>query len=292
MHAGPGEFMMVLASLFLLLLVIDLYGLLLLRRHDAFARWQPVPDLSSVVTIGQGTATEEQAPDVERNARRLLKEVMDSVPKVGADPGPHIATLEAHVRRGGGLCCAGMAELYLHRLAGHGIPARKVVLKRNPFDIYDTHTTVEVAVGGRWVLFDPTFHVSFTKDGRLLGAEEVMNAVSDRSLPRVQPVFHGEVRYPARLETYYLPWPVLFNNVFIVASPRRSFLAKLPPLRYWFGPVCYYRRHTDQEGWHLGCQRSLYRLFVAVLPATLLALAVLLLYHVAKVVSSSLVWGS
>lgn len=52
--------------------------------------------------------------------------------------------------RNKGLLCAGMAHIYRDALLAQGIPARKVVLKREKMSTHDSHVTVEAWINGKW----------------------------------------------------------------------------------------------------------------------------------------------
>jgi hypothetical protein len=101
----------------------------------------------------------------------------------------------------------------------------------------DTHTTVEVAIGGRWVVYDPTFNVSFTRNGRYLGVSELYDAWVLGHGDPVKTVFYGEVLYPARIDNFHVSYRSVLNNYFVEPdTPRQDFLSKIPISRYYFGP--------------------------------------------------------
>lgn len=209
-----------------------------------------------------------------RDPAELLRAVMNGVTRVGPDPRGGVRQFLEHAKAGGGLVCFGMAHLYAAAAQGNGLQARTIALSRNLGDRYDAHTTVEVRHEGRWVLFDPTFNVSFARDGILLGAEEIQKAFLDGTFPAIAPVFYGPVRYPARLEAGSLPWLPLFNNVFVLDA-QRGVLAKLPPLRYWLGPRIYVKALPGHPNEHVRFVNTLYWASSAFLP--LLGLAMLVL---------------
>jgi hypothetical protein len=79
-------------------------------------------------------------------------------------------------------------------------------------------------------------------------------------------VFHGAVRYPARIENYYTDWRPLFNNVFIPDWSRREHqLAKFPPFRYWHGPVVYYRDDIGSTS-HIDAANKALFVFLVIVP--------------------------
>lgn len=273
-------FALVLPGLLLMTLgVINVYGIWLLRRHSAFARFVPVQDLQSVVPAHDPRGLELLAKEFQSSDYlQLLTQVMNSVGTCG--PGPSADPLEAfrHVRFGGGLQCAGMANLYFNVLRVNGLNARQVYLSRTCFDTVDTHVTVEVLVDGKWVIADPTFHTGFEKHGKLVGAQTISESLRNGSLPEIRPKFYGPVKYPNRLESYYIPWSTLFHNVFVVDrdQPRVPLWARIPPFRYWCGPVMYYQRDPGVSPGPLRLQARLYALFIVSLPVTLLGFTSLL----------------
>lgn len=109
-----------------------------------------------------------------------------------------------------GLLCAGMAQVFRDALLSIGIPARKIVLKRNLFDTFDTHVTVEAWINGKWRIYDPTFHIKVNAS-----AYEVRDWELKGKGKPLKIEFLGEVAYPARLETYPLRYEAHFNNVFV-----------------------------------------------------------------------------
>lgn len=264
--------LIVLIAAILLLGAVDIFGIFLLRRHGMFVRLAHVEDLSQART----TFNIEDLQVLEKifqgdDPQRLLEQVMNEVSQAEDFAASDVNAIYDHVQQGGGLICTGMATFYSTALQANHIEARRVVLKRDQFDIYDTHTTVEVLVDGRWVIFDPTFNVSFTKNGRLIGAQAVTAALFDGTFNEIEPVFYGDVSYPVRLGDYYMHWLLLFNNVFVADVPNRDVIAKLPPFRYWWGPVYYFEESTFQQGFHYQFQNQLYFWLVVVVPAMISA---------------------
>ena len=263
---------------FLGLVLLLASGVLLwhLRAHGMVIRLVPVERLSAVVP---SPSEEEELKVMAREFRGkepvvLLSQVMNRVERVGPDPKGGAAQYLEHAKAGGGLVCYGMAHLYAAAARGNGLQARIIGLSRNLGDRYDSHTTVEIRQDGRWAIFDPTFNVSFARDGVLLGAEEIQQALLEGTLQTIVPIFYGPVKYPARLETYYMHWLSLFNNVFVldVGGTR---LAKLPPIRYWFGPRIYVKTTPGHPNEHIRFWGVLYLWSVAILPSLGLAFLVL-----------------
>jgi len=209
-----------------------------------------------------------------RDPVELLRAVMNSVTRVGPDPSGGVREFLAHAKAGGGLVCFGMAHLYAAAASGNGLQARIIGLSRNLGDRYDAHTTVEVRQNGRWVLFDPTFNVSFARDGILLGAEEIQKAFLDGTFQSITPVSYRPVVYPARLDAGLLTLLPLFNNVFVLDAQRER-LVKLPPFRYWLGPRIYVKTLPGHPNEHVRFVNTLYWIASAFLP--LLGVAILAL---------------
>ncbi len=253
-------------------------GLLLwhLQVHGLVVRLIAVERLADVVPrpFGLQDSTRVAQEFSERDPVALLRAVMNGVTRVGPDPRGSARDLLAHVKAGEGLVCFGMAHLYAAAAQGNGLQARIVGLSRNLGDRYDAHTTVEVRQDGRWVLFDPTFNVSFSRNGILLGAEEIQRALLEGTHQTIVPIFYGPVKYPARLETYYMDWLSLFNNVFVLDAGEGG-LAKLPPIRYWFGPRIFIQATASHPSEHIRFWNDLYLWSSAILPSLGLAFLVL-----------------
>ncbi len=258
----------------LTLALVDAGGLLLLRRAGVTARPVPVARLADVGTRPDPAAAALLGPELRGGSPvELMRRVMDLVPKAGPDPSDRLADVYRQARAGGGLLCAGMARLYFNALAVNGYRARIVELRRDALDPYDTHTLVEVEEDGAWHAYDPTFNVAYARGARRLAAEEVQAALKDGSYATIQPVFFGEVRYPARLERYYTSWLPLFNNVYVLDGAQPGRVRGLPPLRYWLGPRFYYSTTSGLSTTHLRLLGGLYFALVGLLPTLILALA-------------------
>ncbi len=180
-------------------------------------------------------------------------------------------------RAGGGLNCSQMGLIFHAALHALGFRARLVTLMADASPRVflagvDTHQTVGVLLDGRWIVFDPTFHVSFAREGRLLSAREVQHALLAGE--HVEPVFHGEVRYPARLETYPVSWKKLYRHVFLARDASESLAARVPPVRFWAGPAFLYA--DDGASAVAGWMGAIYFTLVVLLPAVLLLLGALL----------------
>lgn len=269
------------------LLVVEAWGLWTLTRHGALARFDPVPPerFSRIGVDGAPRPRPDAAflasvlPDTVRGVGEILRWTMDRTDSIG-DPGPGTSAAEAYrvAASGGGLVCGPLARLFVTALSARGHAAREVQLARSLFSAGDTHITVEVRVDGRWVVYDPTFHVSFARGGRLLGAAEIHRALVEGDGDAVEPRFHGPVAYPARLERYDVGWLALYNHVIIYEAGGATLPEKLPPVRYWTGPRW---RVLALEGggpplWQVGVARDAYLLFIVLLPGTLALVAAVL----------------
>ncbi len=145
------------------------------------------------------------------------------------------------VQAGKGLSCGGMAQLFYEMVAASGLPARVVQLYRSDFDLTDTHVLVEVLIDDRWVIFDPTFNLTFEDSyGHLLGVREVRDKLASGGISAAIPFDHGKRVYPASISDYYIDWRTLYGSAYLVKPCADcSVWKRLPPLRYWFGPVRY-----------------------------------------------------
>lgn len=271
----------------------EAHGLLTLREAGVQVRFEPVPEavFDELGRDGPLRPLRDTAyirAELRRNGHPghgrldLLRWTMDQVERAEvSNPGSARRALEI-ARAGGGLSCGPLADIYQHALTVEGYRARRIQLARSLFNMQDTHVTVEVLVDGKWVIFDPTFHLSFTRNGRLLGAADIHRALRDGTHGGIEPLFHGEVRYPVRVETYYTDWLPLYNNVAVLDAAPRPLWARLPPLRYWHGPSYYVLQNEAQPLWQVEAANRFYFLYVAALPmvAALLFIATAFLWLV------------
>jgi hypothetical protein len=210
-----------------------------------------------------------QAAEPSMKILGALAWTMNRVRAVGEVHRGDAADLLEAAGAGAGLGCRGMARLFCAVLAAVGVESRLIVLCRNILDGLDTHITVEVKWGGRFVVLDPTFHVAFAgAAGRYLSAQEIKAAVLRGSGPR--PVFLGEVAYPARHDRYYMDIRQCFNNCFVADEGSRRRALQLPPLLYWFGPRLYYEKLPLESVRHLELLDRCYAGVVVILPLLLL----------------------
>ena len=264
----------VIAGMLLACALGSVFLTVLLRDHGIYTRFQRVDDLGAVdptyPPVDPKFATRFPGDDPVT----ILRQVMATVPAVAPDPATEdpLALLE-HAEAGGGLVCTGMAGLYRAALEANGFDARLVVLARFLSDPYETHVTVEVREQGRWVIYDPTFGVTFEADGRRLGAQDIKRALVAGGIEKVSPVFVGPADgYPARIDQYYMNWHPLFSNV-IVRAPAHSALAKLPIVRWWLGERRYFEVVELHRGENVAFINALAFLTIVVLPGVSLVLA-------------------
>ncbi|HSB79694.1 MAG TPA: hypothetical protein VLM91_13005, partial [Candidatus Methylomirabilis sp.] len=133
---------LLLGTLLVMLLVADVSGIQLLRRHGAFARFQAVDDLAAVAPAHDPRGLEALAQEFQGgDYLRLLEQVMNRVDRCEEGPSTNIRAVVDHIRNGRGLLCPGMASLYSNVLWLNGIRARQVYLTRALFGSVDTHVT-------------------------------------------------------------------------------------------------------------------------------------------------------
>lgn len=268
--------------------LVEYAGIQVLRSVGIVARYVPVPEFRSVHPV-----CPELNSEFDRQTRRVLRgasplalmqRVMDEVGCVESTPATDVRGLLEHVRADGGLTCGGMATVLNYTCRLNGLRSRTIQLQRHLGDRYETHVVVEVWHNDRWTVFDPTFNVTYARDGRDLGADELAAAVYNGQIAEVRPVFHGAVRYPARIEDYYTDWRPLFNNVFIPDWSRRTHrLARFPPFRYWHGPVVYYRNDVGSTR-HIDAANNALFVFLVIVPAFAGLLSVLFAWRVLQAV--------
>lgn len=130
--------------------------------------------------------------------------------------------------------CGPIAKVYLEVLHANGIPAREIDLCRNPpFDIWDTHVTVEAFLDGKWVLQDPTFNMCWKINGAPASAWEIREYVMHRNLKGsgIDAVNTEFIPTPS-IDSYYKDPFILFNNLlYIYDSKDENKIFKYTPLR-------------------------------------------------------------
>lgn len=258
--------------------------LFLLKDYRYFSKTVPLKDFDSLEYRYLERVPKEFGQFVSCSPRAIMQKVMNFVPgkKGGKAPSDKIQDILKHASLEGGLSCAGMSELFLYALRMQGYKARKLFVVKSIGDPYATHTLVEVFEKSRWVIYDPTFNVSFKKNGKLLGAVDISKSLLDGSFKDIEPVFYGEVAYPARLQTYPIYWLAHFNNVLMFKHGSysscwlvRNTLQLIT--RYWKGPVLYYFAPSGQANDYLELINWFYFIFTCLLPLTSLFLGIFIL---------------
>jgi hypothetical protein len=254
--SDPSQASKFVVAIALLIAGVNLAGLQLLLSRGEVSRIIQIRNMNDP-SVGdlppRGSAAEQKAflkllRDAgldklrgEKQVLALMQWVMNSVRKIEpeAHGSPYKILMESRLR-GHGMVCSGMAYVFQEGLALLGVQSRIVVLKSNLFGASDSHVTVEAMVNGRWRIYDPTFHVSFRKDGALLSAQELHDLLQTNSKSRIVPVFYGPVAYPARIESYYMDYVPLFNYVLIYKQWSNAFWDKLPPLHFFYGSQLFF----------------------------------------------------
>ena len=231
------------------LVILEIGFCSLLVSHQAFIRFKGCKDLSMVYPKITETSPQEIKHLCGGTVQKTLTHVMNFVSNDNQTIIPSndkVIEFYKTAEQGGVLNCNGMAELFLHALHLQKIPARKVFINTNFGDFYSSHTLIEVLQDGKWVIFDPTFHVSFLYKQTLLGVQEMVELIKSGNYTEIKPLFYGQVRYPIRLETYPIHWLSLYNNILIFDAQNWSSHSKLYKLtfgfflRYWIGPCMFY----------------------------------------------------
>jgi|LGVF01.1.fsa_nt_gb hypothetical protein len=170
-------------------------------------------------------------------------------------------------RNGKGMACGSMSQILSDALTALNMQARIVQLYRSNFNFYDTHMLVEVRLhDNRWVAVDPTFNVTYElPDGTALSVAEIQRKLVKNGGCEINPNYHGDRNYPARLDRYPLDWHFLFSNAYIyVSCVNCPWWRRCPPLRYWLGPMRY--GIGDSLGLFTAQHNQLYFLVTVVLP--------------------------
>jgi hypothetical protein len=231
--------------------------------------------------------------EAEAKVLAILEWVMNQIPKVENRYAKSSWEMIEIGRAGGGLICAGMAQVFTDALLANGIPARRVFLLRNMNDNLDTHVTVEAWVDGKWRIYDPTFHISFKRNGTTVGVYEARDWFIKQKGQYIAVQFLGDVHYPARIDAYPIRYVALFNNVFIAIPHSYSraydipifggYIAKASGI--WFGPDWGYPIKDDGLSMKAtDFYRFLYYATLCVLPTInmVLLLAMWLIWRKAK----------
>lgn len=269
-----------LIGVLIIIVAIDLWGIALLYRHNALVRLVSVADLAAVHPKASLQSRDMLLERFEGDDPvEIMQKVMNAVKRTELFDSYDLADIFDHIDHDGGLGCTGMAALYSAALNANGFESRRVVLLRNMYGVYDAHTIVEVYENQRWVVYDPTFNISFMKNGQKIGALEISNTLYDGSADEMTVVYYGNVAYPARLETYYMNWQPLYNNVFVLDQADSGVFGKIPPFRYWSGPIYFLQPFYTGEGvllhWYQFHQQ-VYLAVVVILPVLTVMITLLL----------------
>lgn len=265
-------------------LVVTAVGMVVMtqleREHLVYTRFVRVEDLGAIApTYPANPAAAEFAERFSGDDPiAVMRKVRDAVTCIADDPPTESPSeLLSYVDDGSGLVCSGMSSVYRAALEANGFEARLVVAARFLTDPYDSHTTVEVREGERWVIYDPTFGVTFERGGRRLSAQELKESLLAEGMRDVVPVEHDtDAEYPATLDEYYMDWRVLFSNV-VVRQPADSVAAKLPIVRWWWGEKRYYEVVEDHSGQNIEFLKELGLIAAVVLPVGVVALSLIAL---------------
>lgn len=155
-------------------------------------------------------------------AQKLLDWTRMQCRRIGGelDPLPSPWAQLTGMRAGKAAACGPFAYVLRESLLANDIPARVVMLMRDPPLESDGHAAVEGFIDGKWTLLDPTFNAWFRVDGKPASAWDVRQAYFHTRAPieRVQgniPLteIDGVVRRGPNIDTYYINYFVQFNDV-------------------------------------------------------------------------------
>lgn len=213
------------------LMMSSFFIMALLYKTNGMVRLSVVNDLSTDVNYRDESIHDENEKKLktalasagllnktgEAQVLAILDWVMSLTDKVESNPNRSGWELLQSVKQGRGLSCWTISQLYLDALKAAHISARRVVMKQSMFfNLYNTHTAVEVWVNGRWRFYDPTFHIVFKdSSGQLVGIYDLQQWYLHGTGRPISMEFLGEVNYPVRVETYYMNYFDLLNYVFI-----------------------------------------------------------------------------
>lgn len=228
------------------IMVLDFGAMAVMREAGILFRPWEVEDLegvgTNVVPLNDATALTELYPadDPLGVMVQMAAAVTCYGPDDEHDPEDAMA-LQAKIDAGEPVLCAGIADLYAAVLDAKGFEVRRVELMRSVMADTDTHSVVEVREGSKWVLYDPTFSVTYEVDGRRLGAQEVKERFLNGGIEEVKAVTHSTPASGASIEKYYMRWEPLFDNVIVWGKPVTNSAYKLPVLRWPYGRRAYYQ---------------------------------------------------
>lgn len=269
-----------------MLIFLDAAGLFVLHQHGISSRFAEVNSLDDISVMQVPRLAYQKALIGESwvhisnefdRSKAALAWVMNRSKRIGNSGKNMPDEILSHAQSGGSLLCGDMAELYYQVLTAAGISARKVQLWRNFADTFDTHRTVEVKIGGKWIVIDPTFGVSpVDGDGQFLSAQDVKK----RLLYGERSTFmkHGNYIYPAKIEQSNIVHWLVYQNVFIYdTNSLTNTITGIPPFRYYFHYRYYYERAENESVEHIKSVNQLFYFFCFVLPCVIIGLSILLL---------------
>ncbi len=262
-----------------LLCLLFVGNLALLKEHGfSMIRYEAVSDLSKVHPTYDDELLALSHTFTGQDPYTILQNVMDHVPKVEPSSPVLAQDIWNHAKNGGGALCGQMATLYGAALAQKGIDFRIISIAR-VINTRDSHVTVEVFDGENWALFDPTFNVSFKKGEKLIGAREIHDHYLNGDSEKITPVFHGDVKFPSRIEDYYLNWLTLYNNIQVYSLSNINILSRTPPMRYWKGPKAYYQEGNSASDQQYRLHNNIYFVSIVVFPLLIASFALYLIFH-------------
>ncbi len=225
-----------------------------------------IKELASI--IGPGMSQEEKS-------LAILRWQMNQIPQRGAAS----QVLSSRValergRKGVGLACSEMAQIYRDALLSAGIPSRRVILQRNMFDVIDTHVAVEAWWLGKWHYIDPTYNVVFRDSaGAIASSKQIRMWWLRRASAVLEVSFLGDVLYPARYTEVPFRYENFFNNIYIEIRRSYGFKRLIPVFGVWIGPQWAYRSDENELSTRpQEAYRLLYYFFMIVYPIANLAI--------------------
>lgn len=277
----------VLLTISITLFMLSLYGVLLFKDADMQNKFEGVIDNGQKAFTWQSQSTPVQKEQIQAWIKSdmqsgrfplrgdeqkiniaLMKWVMNQVARVedSSSTTPYKMLIDA--RSGHGLLCRHMAAIFAEIISLNDGIARVLQLSSGVGSRYDTHVVVEVWENDRWKLYDPTFNLTFSDGkGKHLNAHEVRALL--RAGRKVNFLFHGQVKYPARIDQYHVAYDQLIEYI-IAIPPQAKLLAKIPPFRYVLKgaiPILFSDGLLLNQGMDaFSLHNKLYALFFFVLP--------------------------
>lgn len=229
----------------------------------------------ALIKVVQNSQSEED------RALKILSWVMNQVQLTGNEFSSRSSwELVEHAQNGGGLLCGQMAQILHDALISSHIPARRIMLQTDIIGLGETHVVVEAFVDGRWIVLDPTFHVTLRAHNRRISALEAQQLTQTIGHNSVQIEFLGEVKYPARTTSYHYNYLSLYKNAFI--ETRMGHASYIPLINYWIAPVWEYKQVPHISNNHILSYKILYYFAMYVLPILILKSFLILLMQKRK----------